>query len=84
MAILGGKITSGESHMSPNINLFHLFVVAPWLYYLSTNPADWQQYLKLTALAVAGWHGYRAFTKMNHTEKQMQKGGDQTVLSMMF
>lgn len=86
MAIFGGKILSGDKGNDPTINLVHIFLVAPWLYYLSTSPADWSDYLRLTALAVGVYHGYRAFGKMNANQNNggtLQKG-DQTVLSMMF
>lgn len=83
MAILGGKITAGDNPHSPNINLFHLLIVAPWLYYISTSPTNWETYLKLTALGVGSFHAYKAYTKMMHGEPRLQKG-DKTTLSMMF
>lgn len=81
MAILGGKI--GTDSNGVKVNLFHLLVVAPWLYYLSTGPINWQTYLQLTALSVGSYHLYRAYTKTYHVEQNLQKG-DETILSMMF
>lgn len=80
MAILLGKIEEATSHnTSPNINLFHVAIVAPWLYYISTGPTNWQTYLQLTALGVGSFHLYKAYSKMYHQPK-LQKSSPLPVL----
>lgn len=85
MTIFGGNISPGMDQNSPNINYFHVAIVAPWLYFLSTQPTNWDTYLKLTALGVGAWHAYRAYCKVSHPEqKQDLHKPENTVLSMAF
>lgn len=86
MTISGDKLMGDADPNSPTINLIHLAFVAPWLYYLSTGPEGWAQYLKLTAGGVAAYHFYRAYCKAYYPQdkKPQNQPGQYSVLPLMF
>jgi hypothetical protein len=90
MTVFSGKVvTKTGGKTTHHINLFHVVIVAPWLYYLSTSPTNWEMYLRMTALGVGAWHGYKWYTKRNTevpltTElNEFMHKGETTVLSML-
>jgi hypothetical protein len=90
MTIFGGDVkTQTGGQTTHYVNMLHVLVIAPWLYYISTQPDNWQMYLRVTALSVGAWHGYKWYTKKNSevpltTElNDFIHKGETTVLSML-
>lgn len=79
MAIFGGIISEKEDPNNVVLNVIHIGLVAPWLYYISTAPADWQNYLKMTVIGVVLYHSYRIYNKTYNKQALTKPGGETTM-----